>query len=200
MACMRKHRCPDRRVSAESGSDIPRTGRPVGGPPRRGRRHARGFRSRSGAGPRNSTTRGGRSSAASSRMPRTRRWRGSTREWPGELLLVTQNVDDLHERAGSKRLIHMHGELTKGWCLRVRRAVRLGRADGRGRVCPGLRRTAARCVPTSSGSARCRTRWSGSRRRCSAATCSSRSGRRARSIRPPASSRPRAIAARRRWR
>ena len=39
-------------------------------------------------------------------------------EWPGELLLVTQNVDDLHERAGSKRLLHMHGELTSGWCLR----------------------------------------------------------------------------------
>src|SRR3954447_10965726 len=38
-------------------------------------------------------------------------------EWSGELLLVTQNVDDLHERAGSKRLLHMHGELTKGWCL-----------------------------------------------------------------------------------
>src|SRR5690348_16916282 len=38
-------------------------------------------------------------------------------EWPGELLLVTQNVDDLHERAGSKRLVHMHGELTKGWCV-----------------------------------------------------------------------------------
>jgi NAD-dependent deacetylase len=38
-------------------------------------------------------------------------------EWPGELLLVTQNVDDLHERAGSTRLIHMHGELTRGWCL-----------------------------------------------------------------------------------
>ena len=38
-------------------------------------------------------------------------------EWPGELLLVTQNVDDLHERGGSKRLLHMHGELTKGWCL-----------------------------------------------------------------------------------
>lgn len=37
--------------------------------------------------------------------------------WPGELLLITQNVDDLHERAGSRRLIHMHGELTKGWCL-----------------------------------------------------------------------------------
>jgi NAD-dependent protein deacetylase/lipoamidase len=38
-------------------------------------------------------------------------------KWPGEFLLVTQNVDDLHERAGSKRLIHMHGELTRGWCL-----------------------------------------------------------------------------------
>ena len=38
-------------------------------------------------------------------------------EWRGELLLVTQNVDDLHERAGSKRLLHMHGELTSGWCL-----------------------------------------------------------------------------------
>ncbi len=38
-------------------------------------------------------------------------------EWPGELLLVTQNVDDLHERAGSKRLLHIHGELTRGWCL-----------------------------------------------------------------------------------
>ena len=38
-------------------------------------------------------------------------------EWPGELLLVTQNVDDLHERAGSTRLLHMHGELNSGWCL-----------------------------------------------------------------------------------
>lgn len=37
-------------------------------------------------------------------------------KWKGELLLVTQNVDDLHDRAGSKRLLHMHGELTKGWC------------------------------------------------------------------------------------
>jgi NAD-dependent deacetylase len=30
--------------------------------------------------------------------------------------LCTQNVDDLHERAGSKRLVHMHGELTKSRC------------------------------------------------------------------------------------
>lgn len=38
-------------------------------------------------------------------------------KWPGDLLLVTQNVDDLHERAGSKRLLHMHGELQSAWCL-----------------------------------------------------------------------------------
>jgi NAD-dependent deacetylase len=30
--------------------------------------------------------------------------------------LCTQNVDDLHERAGSKRLLHMHGELAKARC------------------------------------------------------------------------------------
>jgi len=32
-------------------------------------------------------------------------------------LLVTQNVDDLHERAGSKQLLHMHGELLKKRCV-----------------------------------------------------------------------------------
>ena len=37
--------------------------------------------------------------------------------WPGDLLLVTQNVDDLHDRAGSQRLLHMHGELNSAWCL-----------------------------------------------------------------------------------
>ncbi|MEH6829143.1 MAG: Sir2 family NAD-dependent protein deacetylase, partial [Parasphingorhabdus sp.] len=38
-------------------------------------------------------------------------------KWSGDLLLVTQNVDDLHDRAGSKRLLHMHGELNSAWCL-----------------------------------------------------------------------------------
>ena len=38
------------------------------------------------------------------------------REWPGELLIVTQNVDDLHERAGLGRLLHMHGELKSALC------------------------------------------------------------------------------------
>ena len=34
------------------------------------------------------------------------------------LTLVTQNIDDLHERAGSRRVIHMHGELLKARCGR----------------------------------------------------------------------------------
>lgn len=45
------------------------------------------------------------------------------REWPGELLIVTQNVDDLHERAGAQiglnktRVLHMHGEHLNAWCM-----------------------------------------------------------------------------------
>ncbi len=37
-------------------------------------------------------------------------------EFAGEVLIVTQNVDDLHERAGSRNVIHMHGELTNALC------------------------------------------------------------------------------------
>jgi len=36
--------------------------------------------------------------------------------WLGGFLLITQNVDDLHERAGSKKLVHMHGEIRKLRC------------------------------------------------------------------------------------
>lgn len=38
------------------------------------------------------------------------------RDCSGEFLLVTQNIDDLHEQAGSQRLIHMHGELGRALC------------------------------------------------------------------------------------
>lgn len=36
--------------------------------------------------------------------------------WSGELLIVTQNVDDLHERGGARRVLHMHGEHLNAWC------------------------------------------------------------------------------------
>jgi NAD-dependent deacetylase len=38
------------------------------------------------------------------------------REWAGPVTLVTQNIDDLHERAGSAGPIHIHGEVLKAFC------------------------------------------------------------------------------------
>lgn len=38
------------------------------------------------------------------------------REHPGEVLIVTQNVDSLHEKAGSKNVLHMHGLLAGALC------------------------------------------------------------------------------------
>ncbi|MCP4595470.1 Sir2 family NAD+-dependent deacetylase [Neptuniibacter sp.] len=38
------------------------------------------------------------------------------KQFPGEVLLVTQNIDNLHERAGSRNLLHMHGELLNLRC------------------------------------------------------------------------------------
>ena len=38
------------------------------------------------------------------------------REFDGDVFLVTQNVDDLHERGGSDQVCHMHGELQSMLC------------------------------------------------------------------------------------
>ena len=38
------------------------------------------------------------------------------RDWPGTVFLVTQNIDDLHERGGSAAPVHMHGEILKARC------------------------------------------------------------------------------------
>jgi NAD-dependent deacetylase len=57
-----------------------------------------------------------------------------------DVVVITQNVDDLHERAGSKRVIHLHGELTKArpensnepvWDIGYR-DIRLGDCDEKG--------------------------------------------------------------------
>lgn len=46
------------------------------------------------------------------------------REWGhGSVTLVTQNVDDLHERGGSRQVWHMHGELLKIRCTRCDQVV-----------------------------------------------------------------------------
>jgi NAD-dependent deacetylase len=38
------------------------------------------------------------------------------RELGDDVLVVTQNIDDLHERAGSRRVVHMHGDLLSAQC------------------------------------------------------------------------------------
>ncbi len=63
------------------------------------------------------------------------------REWPGACLLVTQNIDDLHERAGSRQVCHMHGELLRKFCDRCRAgypALEDIRTDERCPQCQGL--------------------------------------------------------------
>ena len=62
-------------------------------------------------------------------------------EWPGDLLIVTQNVDDLHERAGARRLLHMHGELLRGWCLACDERFEWLGAMGEGAACPACAAT-----------------------------------------------------------
>ena len=37
-------------------------------------------------------------------------------KWPEGALVITQNVDDLHERAGSRNILHMHGRLLEVRC------------------------------------------------------------------------------------
>ena len=103
-----QHCHPHRRRSfgRKRARDVPRPGRTVGGPSRRGCCTPEAFR---------------RDPALVHAFYDARRAKLATvqpnaahealarldAEWPGELLLVTQNVDDLHERAGSKRL-HPH--------------------------------------------------------------------------------------------
>lgn len=45
------------------------------------------------------------------------------RDLGDDLLVVTQNIDDLHERAGSQRVVHMHGDLLQARCLACGRRV-----------------------------------------------------------------------------
>ncbi len=58
------------------------------------------------------------------------------REWQGDFLLVTQNVDDLHQRAGSRNLVAMHGELLKARCGRCGEASPWAGDLGADSVCP----------------------------------------------------------------
>jgi NAD-dependent SIR2 family protein deacetylase len=50
------------------------------------------------------------------------------REWRGQFLLITQNIDSLHEQAGSRKLIKVHGSMDRVRC--VREGCEFGPPDG----------------------------------------------------------------------
>jgi NAD-dependent deacetylase len=71
---------------------------------------------------------------------------GLEREWVargGDFLLVTQNVDDLHGRAGSERLLHMHGSLRRARCLECGKSSAWQGDTGQHSVCPRCRQPGA---------------------------------------------------------
>ncbi|MDR2892818.1 MAG: NAD-dependent protein deacylase [Deltaproteobacteria bacterium] len=57
-------------------------------------------------------------------------------EYQGRILLITQNVDNLHERAGSRNLLHMHGEMLKIRCTRCGAIMQWEKDLHRGDSCP----------------------------------------------------------------
>jgi NAD-dependent deacetylase len=54
-----------------------------------------------------------------------------------DLLVVTQNVDDLHERGGAHHVLHMHGELLSAWCRACGHRFRWEGTLGDRPACPG---------------------------------------------------------------
>ncbi len=81
------------------------------------------------------------------------------------LFLCTQNVDNLHERAGSRRAVHMHGELSRAAATpaiarhsMISACMSLPARAGRPPQFPGAN-VAAGFARTSAGSARCHTGW-----------------------------------------
>ena len=66
-------------------------------------------------------------------------------EDPGDVLIVTQNVDDLHERAGSKNVLHMHGALSGAVCAACDHRWPAPRAMDPAAPCPAC--TAPRARP-----------------------------------------------------
>jgi NAD-dependent deacetylase len=60
-----------------------------------------------------------------------------------DVMLVTQNVDDLHERAGSQSIVHMHGELTSAVCASCGGRVRWEEDMSLESLCPSCGRQGA---------------------------------------------------------
>jgi len=65
-------------------------------------------------------------------------------KFSGDVLIVTQNVDDLHERAGSQNVIHMHGELAGALCHTCDHRWKAPLEMAPGDLCPACQAPATR--------------------------------------------------------
>jgi len=61
--------------------------------------------------------------------------------YPGHVLIITQNVDSLHEAAGSKNIIHMHGELLKALCMHCQKSHEWKEDMSCESTCPSCKKT-----------------------------------------------------------
>ena len=61
--------------------------------------------------------------------------------YKGVVHIVTQNIDDLHERAGSRNIHHMHGELLKSRCLNCQMTSACNADMSHETVCPACRKS-----------------------------------------------------------
>ncbi|WP_170446847.1 NAD-dependent deacylase [Ruegeria arenilitoris] len=66
------------------------------------------------------------------------------REWPGEVVIVTQNVDSLHEAGGATGVIHMHGILSGALCTSCGHRWTAPAEMSVGEQCPACREATAR--------------------------------------------------------
>ncbi|WP_170358291.1 NAD-dependent deacylase [Ruegeria arenilitoris] len=66
------------------------------------------------------------------------------RDWPGEVVIVTQNVDSLHEAGGATRVIHMHGILSGALCASCGHRWTAPAEMSVGEPCPACRAATAR--------------------------------------------------------
>ena len=56
--------------------------------------------------------------------------------YPDNIVMLTQNVDDMLERAGCKNVIHLHGTLTDLRCEECERVFSIGYKSQEGAICP----------------------------------------------------------------
>tara|TARA_R110000787_G_scaffold50852_5_gene120824 strand:- start:1204 stop:1938 length:735 start_codon:yes stop_codon:yes gene_type:complete len=64
--------------------------------------------------------------------------------YPGQVVIITQNVDDLHEQGGARGVIHMHGALNSAMCAACEHRWPAAMAMAPGDACPQCLAPAAR--------------------------------------------------------